>query len=322
MIPRENRFSGTCTALVPFVSRKTAFEVLCDEIARRSLERAKYATRHLSPSMPKDSAYGKFSVVSSMETPPKALLTDSSLGVDILNSTFRTSHSPLVIFSHGYTTTPIKYRPLLEELADKGCAVLSLTHPSSVEEKDGLSLMEEVEYTDKLATTMAHNIQYVLDQIRKGAIEGIEPTSKIILAGHSIGGAASTMVTRMNASVAGCINLDGFLKGCNKTDAVLQPLLTITGDTEKYRESFEEDVDNPEKDIREYVRASLKSIEDYDSLHRNSKRSIKVSIPGASHMDFTDQPFQDFLQNKKSFSAAMRVHMIATSALLTFIHSV
>ena len=75
--------------------------------------------------------------------------------------------------------------------------------------------------------------------------------------------------------------MDGVLKGVNRTDGIAQPLLMITGDTDNYKRSFEEDLQHPEKDVRDYIEASLQSLEEYEILNRNSARSEKIVYSGS-----------------------------------------
>jgi len=169
---------------------------------------------------------------------------------------------------------------------------------------------------------MASNIQYVLDRVRSGALKDLGDPNRIVLAGHSVGGAASIMVSRIDPAIVGCINLDGFLKGTNRTDGLDQPLLMITGDTNNYKRSFEEDLQHPKKDVRDYMETSIRSLEEYEILNRHSAHSEKMVILGAGHMDFTDQPFRDYLSGEKTLSTAMRVHTIVSQKMLEFMHSV
>lgn len=270
MTSSSNPVPPISTALVPYdstlphISMGSHLERVTDEAYRRSFELAKHEASYF-PQITSNFTGRNFVCLSSAHlTPPKGLKTDPSIDIEIFAATPGDRKPPVLIFSHGYTTLPAKYRPLLGELASHGYTVLSLTHPSSVEEKHGLKPMEEIAYTEQLAATMANNIQYVLDRVRGGALKDLGDPNRIILAGHSVGGAASIMVSRIDPAIAGCINLDGFLKGTNRTDGLAQPLLMITGDTDNYKRSFEEDLQHPEKDIRDYVETSIRSIEEYE----------------------------------------------------------
>lgn len=316
------------TALIPYdptlphISVQTRLNLMCDRVATRSLENAKYAANHFPQVPPRVFTGRDFVHFNTSLNTPRCLRTDATIGVEIFAATPGNSKPPVVIFSHGYTTLPARYRPLLGELASHGYTILSLTHSSSIEERQGLKLMEEIAYTDQLAATMANNIQYVLTRVRSGALKDLGDPNRIVLAGHSVGGAASIMVSRGDPAILGCINLDGFLKGANRTDGIVQPLLMITGDTDSYKHSFEEDLQHPEKDVRDYIEASLQSLEEYEILNRSSAHSEIMSVPGAGHMDFTDQPFQEYFAGNKTVSEAMRVHALVSQKVLKFMSSV
>ncbi len=50
----------------------------------------------------------------------------------------------------------------------------------------------------------------------------------------------------------------------------------------------------------------------------SSAHSEKMSVPGAGHMDFTDQPFQEYFAGNKTVSEAMRVHALVSQKVLKF----
>lgn len=147
--------------------------------------------------------------------------------------------------------------------------------------------------------------------------------NRIILIGHSLGGAASIAVSRIDPAISGCVNLDGALTGNIKTDGLTQHLLMLNGD---YQEMMREQEQDSSEEIREYAKASRRFHEEWETLNRNSLHSKKIVIPGATHMDFSDQPFYDYLEGKipselegKKLSTAMRVHAIASEEVLKFL---
>jgi hypothetical protein len=142
----------------------------------------------------------------------------------------------ILIFSHGMAVDPIVYRPLIEELASNGFVVINLNHPASSnhapfsqEAFDGHAFDELFssdrekldKAAEKMALTQTANIGFVVEQIRTGKLEKLPEIcgqkSKIILAGHSLGGASSILASRDNPEIAGCIDLDGRLEGSADT---------------------------------------------------------------------------------------------------------
>ncbi len=311
-------------AIVPYKPLQSSKEFLqsqlervTNEVFRRSLEQVKYAT-NIFPQISSNFTGPKFfQITTTSLTPPRVLKTDSSIEVEIFTSTPNDPKSPILIFSHGWEEPSRNYRVFLGELASHGYTVLSLNHPSSLEkEPPGLSPKEEVALTEKLADIMVNNIQYVVGQVRRGLFNNFGDPNKIILAGHSLGGAASVNVSRIDPAISGCINLDGALKGKSKTDELIQPLLIMMGDYEESTRKLEND---PNEVAREYGKLSREYLEESEILSRKSPHSEKIVIPGAMHMDFSDKPFKDYLAGEKSLVTAMRVHTIVSSKVLEFL---
>lgn len=301
---------------LPHISMKAHLESVCNEVARRSLERAKYAAKHFSQIATNFTGRNIVCITSASLNPPKSLKTDPCIDIEIFAAATDDENPPILIFSHGFGQ-PGKYRPFLGELASHGYTVLSLTHPSSAEDEEWASLEQAEARTDELAAVMVKNIQYVLNRVRNGALKITGDPNRIILMGHSLGGAASIMVSRSDPAILGCVNLDGSLKGgAEKTDALPQPLLMLIGD---YQKKIGEDEQHPDAEMRRFAKFERQWQEEYETLHRNSPHSDKQVIQGAVHMDFTDQPFRDYLVGEKSLSDAMRVHTIASREILKFI---
>ena len=225
---------------------------------------------------------------------------------------------------------PGNYRSTLEKLASQGYTVLSVTHPSSAKDPKWLTREQAVVGSDELAPVMANNIQYVVHEVRNGALNIPGDPNRIILMGHSLGGAASIMVSRSDQKISGCVNLDGGLKGSAKTgnaktDEVTQPLLMIVGDHEKrLRMELSELEQNPkgkEKEIQD-KKLDIQDVQEWETLRRNSPNSYKQVIPDAAHMYFTDQPFRYSSPEEitaKKVSDAMRAHSIVNQEVLRFL---
>lgn len=314
--------SSTSTAVVLYdpaasrISIKTHLESVSHDVARRALNSAKWEAGHF-PQVPSGMFTDRdFAHFSETLNPPSSLKMDASIDIEIFTSAIRERRAPVLIFSHGYGASSAKYRPLLAELARHGYTVLSLTHPSCVKEIPGLTPEEEAVKTDELAGVMANTIQYVIEEVRKGALNDFGDPDRILLGGHSLGGAASIMVSRGDSAILGCVNLDGFLKGEAKTDGLTQPLLMIIGD---YQEDIRDLEQDPEEEAREYAKYMSRSLEEYEMLLHHSPRSEKIVVPRAVHSDFTDQPFQDYLGGQKTLSCAMRLHSIVSSEVVKFL---
>ena len=311
MASAPNSANTIFTAIVPYnlslphVSVKAYLE----SVVRRSLESAKYETRRCSPIASNFTERNFVRMTSTSIIPPKSLKTDPRIGIEIFAAATGDEKPPIIIFSHGLGQ-PGNYRTILDELAEHGYTVLSLTHPSSYEDEDFVTSEQGEAREEELAAVMAKNIQYVLNEIRKGALKIPGDPNRIIIMGHSLGGAASIMVSRSDsAAISGCVNLDGSLHGHAKTGGLKQPLLMMTGD---YRELIREREQSLKEDDRKDAKRMNRYKEEYETLRRNSRYSNIVMIEKAGHMDFTDQPLRECLAGEKSLSDAMRVHTIVS----------
>ena len=220
---------------------------------------------------------------------------------------------PVLIFSHGLGVDPVEYRILLEEIASHGFAVLSLNHPSSsghapfrpgealnaaaidyCERSEPARFREEIE---KLGQHQASNIRHVVALVRDGSLrEFIAPTEEIILGGHSLGGAASILVTRTDPQIRACINVDGYLHpdgGTPKATGIQQPLLQL-------------------------LAGGHEMVPEWDELHANSPHAHKAVIPNVGHMDFTASPILEGLLGEKSMYSALKAHRAASRTMQRF----
>ena len=310
------------TAIVPYnsslphISRKAYLEAVTNEVARRSLESAKYAGKHFSRIASNFSGRNFVDVTRTSIIPPKSLKADPCIDIEIFAATTGDEKPPILIFSHGLGQIG-KYKPFLGELASQGYTVISLSHSSSAEDEAFTSEEQAEARTDELVAVMVNNIQYVINEVRSGALKIPGDPNKIILMGHSLGGAASIMISRIDPAISGCVNLDGSLKGNAKTDGLTQPLLIITGD---YHDLIHELEQHTEESDRKDAKRMSRYHEEYETLCRNSRYPKKpVEIRKAIHMDFTDQPFREYLVGEKSLSEALRVHTLVSCEMFKFL---
>jgi dienelactone hydrolase len=233
----------------------------------------------------------------------------------------------ILIFSHGMAVDPIVYRPLIEELASNGFVVLNLNHPASSnhapfsqEALDGHAFDELFssnrekldKAAEKMALTQTANIGFVVEQIRTGKLEKLPEfcgqKSKIILAGHSLGGASSILASRDNSEISGCIDLDGRLEGSAdiRSTGLNVPVLVLCSE--------------PESQSKEEVEMA----QDFDALRENSSPSLYTQkmIRGVKHMDFTMHPILDWLVGGTDFNGGLKAHTIASQEILNFMKAI
>lgn len=201
---------------------------------------------------------------------------------------------PVVIFSHGLFTETKDYRILVEQLASLGITVLVLDHPSSsgnapLHEKEALEALERsnpraatVEF-DRLGMIQAKNIAYVADQMGK---------RKVVLAGHSLGGAASMIAARETQNISGVVNLDGALIGEERTAPISVPTFLLLAEHEVSPEM--------EKDWADFGA-------------NNPQTSLTIPLPGTNHHSFCIPQILNWLLGDnpnsalKAHAAALRV---------------
>lgn len=231
---------------------------------------------------------------------------------------------PLLIFSHGYDTDPVQYRPLLEELASHGYKVLSLNHPSSSgyapfsdpqaprdRDEAGVRVYERwLNDLDRLALIQADNIQFIVNYVRQQG--EIEP---IVLAGHSLGGAASMIAAKRedpaDPTISACINLDyvgqsgriePLLGEKGEKPALSTPLLQIFSDHSPHEELIARD------------REQLQCLQD---TFENVQTEM---IAGTGHMDFSAQPLLTWLLGEKTLDGALKAHKVTSEAMVHFMN--
>lgn len=206
-------------------------------------------------------------------------------------------NKPIILFSHGYGVDAICYHHLLEKLAREGYSVVAINHPSSSmgkdtdESSDRLALLERMQ---------KNNIERVVGEIQRGRLKGIGDPKRILLAGHSMGGVASLLASKLDG-VQGVVNVDGGLKNGNVDleHPNPKPVLTILGDHAK---------DGPE---------SEPFVESW-KIFSKVNGSPSVIIPRANHMDFV---FGFSVLDKRNY-IAQKTEDVATKAILQFAESV
>lgn len=244
---------------------------------------------------------------------------------------------PVLIFSHGLGVNPTDYRHLLENLASRGCLVVSLNHPSSsghapfsqeafdsealnqLDRSDPEKCSKEIE---RLASKQAENIRFVVEQIRSGSLDGISKelalSDRIVLAGHSLGGSASVIVSKTDPDIAGCIDVDGALQKDDHSTGLKMPLLMIFADHLR-------DQDKGSKEEREEfqnwkTKGYDPMFQDWKTLHENSTNSRVGQIKGISHMDFCITPVLNWLVGLNTANSALKAQQIASWEISRFMN--
>ncbi len=147
---------------------------------------------------------------------------------------------PVLLFSPGAGFSPTFYTSLLEELASHGYVVVATSHTYTngpVIFPDGRYAPNTEDPAGLFGTpyfdVVVADLRFVLAQVRaldaggpEGRFTGRLDLERVGAFGHSIGGAASTLVCQKEPGVRACANLDGTFQG-SWEKGITQPFLLV-----------------------------------------------------------------------------------------------
>ncbi|QRK11916.1 hypothetical protein JQX13_18775 [Archangium violaceum] len=208
---------------------------------------------------------------------------------------------PIILFSPGAGFSPTLYTSLMEELASHGYVVVATSHTYTT----GAVIFPDGRYapntedpgglfgTPFLDTTVA-DLRFVLSQVRaldagddSGRFTGKLDLERVGVFGHSIGGAASTLVCQKEPGVRACANIDGTFQGSWKK-GVDQPFLLVHPQASE---------DGTHRSFIEDRRA----------------RVYEVSVSRSAHLTFSDMPL--LLELMKSYDTKVTADTLETGTL-------
>jgi dienelactone hydrolase len=210
---------------------------------------------------------------------------------------------PLVIFSHGAFGYRLSNYSTYQELASNGYIVCSIDHTYHAfmtNHEDGKVVIANLEFinnamgaqagtlsaeeVDKMedewmelrTADMSFVMDYIKNMVSNPESDGIFNNidlDHIGLFGHSLGGATSAQVGRINNDVDAVIVIDGTMLGENRENSPYpKPILNIFNESHYYNEAINND--------------------NYPNTFacKDAPCSYKVVIKGSGHMNFTDLP--------------------------------
>ncbi|KAI4595231.1 hypothetical protein KJ359_007207 [Pestalotiopsis sp. 9143b] len=140
----------------------------------------------------------------------------------------RTLNTPsaLLIFSPGFGQSRLVYNAMAQSLASEGYVVVTIDHPYDadvVEFPDGNYVLaanissEDDAALDSLLEVRAKDVSFVIDQLQNSSAltKTVEKSgnaidfSKIVMYGHSLGGATAATVMPTDSRIRGGVNVDG-----------------------------------------------------------------------------------------------------------------
>jgi dienelactone hydrolase len=161
---------------------------------------------------------------------------------------------PVVVFTPGYTGTFTDYTFLMEDLASRGYVVLAVDHTyeaTAVEFSDGRVVRSRVGShlggpvpQDRRSLSFAvdvrmKDLKFVLSQIgtlntrRESPLAGRLDLSKIVVAGHSLGGLTALLTSERDPHVKGAILMDPVLPDV-LSGRTTKPVLILAADRKQW----------------------------------------------------------------------------------------
>ncbi|KND93766.1 Platelet-activating factor acetylhydrolase [Tolypocladium ophioglossoides CBS 100239] len=148
---------------------------------------------------------------------------------------------PLVLFTPGFGDSRLMYGAMARSLASQGYAVVTVDHPfdaMSVEFPDGTiipgaNFTEDAATLSKVVQVRNDDMSFIINQLHNRTIRdpllanfpGSLALDKIVVIGHSLGGAAAAALTRSDTRVLGGVDLDGQLADPVKSLGLSKPFL-------------------------------------------------------------------------------------------------
>jgi dienelactone hydrolase len=225
---------------------------------------------------------------------------------------------PVLVFSPGANNSSLFYASLLEELASYGYLVVGMEHTyegrgqafpdgritSALAERHRPSAgsptreADDARFYRQRVEVRARDASFVIDQLaranREGVLGGRLDLTRVGVFGHSLGGVAAAYAAMSDDRFAAAANLDGLTYGqplyANPVgEAITQPFLYL-GKPLRTLSSDELRRDGITQSQLEKARAKQRAKQDH-LLGSVRGGSYRVSIPGAIHASFSDEPF-------------------------------
>jgi predicted dienelactone hydrolase len=244
---------------------------------------------------------------------------------------------PVILFNHSWGGRRTNYTFLTEELASHGYAVVSIDHTynanlvafpdgrvihgnasNAINDPETSTVAQVWAIWDKELAKSVADQRFILDRLEamnraSGSLwfGGLD-TRMTGAIGHSFGGAAATAVCAEDRRVHAAVNMDGWFFGAIRDRGPNQPLLAM----DAYNEQPGDEYDPNDK-----IGAALETT-DFAELKASLQNfgGYMLSVKGASHEDFTDQPLISPLRylSHRGMLPAREIHNIVRSYVVAF----
>jgi hypothetical protein len=218
---------------------------------------------------------------------------------------------PVVILSHGMTSSPLLYSATAEHLTSHGYVVVAVTHPYSaiaavlgggrealplnsanaqIPDQAGLPPTEEImalaSKSERILEVWLQDITFVvgsLKQINAQRFEGRLDLERVGITGHSFGGATALRALHQLPSLKVAINLDGSLFGRLEQFKASKPVLLVNkADTPRTLGALPPDLESL-RPVLEMV-----STGNWKVFQNAAAPSAYAEVRGSAHNNFSD----------------------------------
>jgi dienelactone hydrolase len=226
---------------------------------------------------------------------------------------------PVILFSHGANVPTFYYTSLIEDLVSHGFIVVAIDHTYEGKGQsfpDGLVTQNDSEkkrpksgtpgyeaqdakfFKDRI-NIRVEDVSFVLDKLYSMnagdlLLAGKMDMEHIGMFGHSIGGVTAAQAALKDKRIGAAVNLDGLtyarpLYPDSVGNVLTQPFMFIT---KPFRRMTEKELATSSK-TQEQDEAELKEMLNRQEvlLRKVMGGSYRVTIPGAKHTSFSDEPY-------------------------------
>jgi len=234
----------------------------------------------------------------------------------VADAAVATGQFPVVLFSPGLAGVRTQNSAWAEDLASRGHVVVALDHPGDsavMVLNDGTAVTSTVRSTgddakdeantDRWTNLRVDDLRAAIDELPAAnrahrLLQGHLDLTRVVAAGHSVGGAAALLTADRDRRVTAVVNLDGLPRGAAKP---VVPVLTLvaghwTGDAagaERYAARL-------------------------DATTSASRCAFRLTVPGVAHLGLTDAalflpPLPSLVGPRLSWLADRRAGISASS---------
>ncbi len=242
---------------------------------------------------------------------------------------------PVVVFSHGLGENTTRYTAQLEELASHGYVVAAVDHTydnQAVVFPDGRVARwsdkwewafsgdspDRQEFIFTQLRVMVADVSFAVDQMRglnadwSGRFNARLDLNRLGFFGHSLGGAIAPMVCQADKRFKACLNQDGLLLGqvliLDPTHGKLSRPFMFLGHTDSVTKETLQVMALTRTEYEVYDRRRQRRA--YHFLDTMPVESYVVSVRGASHSSFTDNPLLSSTTSKEYIERARTLQAV------------